>query len=225
MNTRIYYLVIAILALQSVTAWADDSKPQRFDGSDNGRTTVFSVSGPWLLDWSLRSEFPLLPTNFEMRLHDGESDDFVGTIVQLEGIGRGLKLFDDGGEYRIEIVASNIAWELAISEVSEEHAARLKRHTFGKPTLQDSVQTALRHVPGQSFTHWQAEGSSALLLFDEGEAVWRATFMQACPGLESAEALSFVTPTDGSLEEYDSVLLNNGTRCYFDRVVPTRAAN
>ena len=60
-----------------------------------------------------------------------------------------------------------------------------------------------------------------LLLFDNDRMRWRATFAQPCPGLESATVISFVTSVAGSLEDYDSILLEDGTRCYFDRVVPT----
>jgi len=42
-----------------------------------------------------------------------------------------------------------------------------------------------------------------------------------CPGLTSAKALSFVSPAGMPGNEYDSVLLDDGTRCYFDRVIPT----
>jgi hypothetical protein len=34
-------------------------------------------------------------------------------------------------------------------------------------------------------------------------------------------ALSFVTASGSRLDQYDSILLDDGTRCYFERVMPT----
>ena len=50
---------------------------------------------------------------------------------------------------------------------------------------------------------------------------YRVMFSPACPGLSNAKALSFVTEFDLGVESYNSILLDNGTRCYFNRVVPT----
>ena len=50
---------------------------------------------------------------------------------------------------------------------------------------------------------------------------YRVMFSPACPGLSNAKALSFVTEFDQGVESYNSILLDNGTRCYFNRVVPT----
>lgn len=220
MNNPTHKLILSVLAMHSCIAWAEDPNRQRFDGEGNGRTAIFETDGPWMLDWSTRSEI-LLPTNFEMRLHDGASGNFIGTLVQLEGTGSGRKLFDAGGDYQIAIVASNVAWELEILEVDEAQAAEIKRRSEGKPSLQDSVRQTMRHLRESSFSAWRPQGDRTLLLFDTGGMGYRATFSQACPGLESATVISFVTPATGSMDEYDSILLQDGTRCYFDRVVPS----
>jgi hypothetical protein len=61
-----------------------------------------------------------------------------------------------------------------------------------------------------------------LLLFSEDESSgYRVTFSPACPGLSKATALSFVTAFESGVESYNSILLDNGTRCFFNRVVPT----
>jgi hypothetical protein len=40
-------------------------------------------------------------------------------------------------------------------------------------------------------------------------------------GLKSATAISFVTPVVDGTDEYDSILLEDGTRCYFNSVTPS----
>jgi hypothetical protein len=190
-----------------------------FSGEGNGRTAVFETGGPWLLDWAISSDTPLL-TVFEMRLHEAESGEYLGTLVELHGIGNGLKLFEQGGAFEIGIVANNASWQLQVIEVSPDTAAEIRRLDAGKPTLQDSTRKVLQRLREGSFKEWRPDGDEALLLFDDNGMGWRATFAQPCPGLTSAAAISFVTPVGGSLEEYDSILLDNGTRCYFERVVP-----
>jgi len=211
---------LALLVLQGFAASATEADRVRFDGEGNGRTAVFEVEGPWMLDWSLHSDVPLLAV-FEMRLHEGASGDFIGRLMELHGTGNGLKLFEEGGDFQIAIVASNVAWELEISQVSTEQAALIKRLSENEPTLQDSTKATLRVVREGTFSEWRPVGNDTLLLFDSDNIGWRATFAEPCPGLESAKVISFVTPATGSLEDYDSILLDDGTRCYFDRVVPT----
>lgn len=219
-RNRYCQLIVGLFAVQCCIASAADTDRVRFEGEGNGRTAVFETDGPWMLDWSIRSDVPTLAI-FEMRLHEGASGDYIGRLVELRGTGRGLKLFEEGGDYQIAIVAYNVAWELEISELSEEQAAQIRRLSKGEPTLQDSTRKTLRLVREGTFSEWRPEGNDALLLFGSNNMGWRATFAQPCPGLESAKVISFVTPAAGSLEDYDSILLEDGTRCYFDRVVPT----
>ena len=219
-RNRYCQLIVGLFAVQCCMASAADSDPVRFEGEGNGRTAVFETDGPWMLDWSIRSDLPAYAT-FEMSLHEGASGDYIGSLVELHGTGSGLKLFEEGGDYRIAIVAHNVAWELEISQLSEERAAQIRRLSKGEPTLQDSTRKTLRLVREGTFSEWRPDGNDALLLFDSNSMRWRATFAQPCPGLESATVISFVTPAAGSLEDYDSILLEDGTRCYFDRVVPT----
>ncbi len=219
-RNRYCQLIVGLFAVQCCMASAADTDRVRFEGEDNGRTAVFATGGPWMLDWSIRSDVPSLAI-FEMRLHEGASGDYIGNLVELRGTGSGLKLFEEGGDYQIAIVARNVTWELEITQVSEEQAAETKRLSQGEPTLQDSTRKTLRVVREGTFSEWRPEGNDALLMFDSNRMRWRATFAKPCSGLESATVISFVTPAAGNLDDYDSILLEDGTRCYFDRVVPT----
>ena len=59
-------------------ASAADTDRVRFEGEGNGRTAVFAADGPWMLDWSIRSDVPSQAI-FEMRLHEGASGDYIAT--------------------------------------------------------------------------------------------------------------------------------------------------
>jgi hypothetical protein len=204
----------------------------RFTGDQNTDTAAFEMDGPWLLDWSARGQNAMacelkiwandtnkqVPCNFELRLMDADSGRLLGNITELVGEGHGYKLFEEPGNYKIQVVSDNINWELLISPVSEETAARMK----AGPTMAEQSQDAASRVPEGAFVSWRPVDDRTLLLFAEDDATgYRVTFAQDCPGLKQATALSFVTAMENRAEVYDSVLLDNGRQCYFDRVVPT----
>jgi hypothetical protein len=209
----------------------------RFAGDASDRTDTFTMDGPWLLDWSARSPSRLpcnyqiwsrdstegLPCNFELRLFDADSGDYIGMIAQLEGEGRGYKLFEAAGNYRIEIVSQHVAWELLVKPITKERAAKLKSLTASGPTFEDRSVTAAREVAEGTFTSWRPVDDGVLLLFaEDGATGYRVTFTPGCTGLAEATALSFVSASSaGGVERFDSILLDDGTQCYFDRVIPT----
>lgn len=193
---------------------------ERFTGQNSGTTAEFAFDGPWTLDWEATSDYPLA-AEFEMRLLDAKTGRVVGTILQIEGAASGLRLFTESGTFRIEVIASYVDWTLEVEPVSAAVAAQLQQGTKQAPTLEDRSRETLRHIPGDVFSSWRVEDESNLLLFGENGKVWRAEFSVPCPGLESAKALSFMSPGNLPGNEYDSILLDDGTRCYFNRVIPT----
>jgi hypothetical protein len=217
MNTHLHTILLGVVSLVGSAAVFADSETIRFSGDESSSPPEFTVDGPWLLDWSTRSEFPML-ANFEMRLHDVSSGEFIGTVAQLEGTGRGLKLFEDAGTYQVSVVGNNVNWEIEISEVSQDEAGQMKRAAKGRPSLQDSSQMVLRRVRESSFVEWRPTDDETLLLFSDDGLGWRVSFSPECPGLKSANAISFVAPVTNVDNQYDSILLDDGTRCYFHRV-------
>ena len=236
MLTRISSLIVAVLVTCVMVALPASAQSIRFAGAGSEQTDVFDMDGPWLLDWNTRTPSglpcnyepgtkdgtPGVPCNFELRLFDAGTGDFVGTVVQLEGEGRGHKLFELAGSYRFDVVARHLRWELLVVPVDEARAAKLKEMTRKGPSLEDRSMAAARQVARDSFVSWRPVDDATLLLFAEGDVTgYRVTFAPPCPGLAEATALSFVTSFSTDDKLYDSILLDDGTRCYFDRVVPT----
>jgi hypothetical protein len=236
MFTRLSHFLLVSLFTCMVLAWPAQAGDLRFAGDTADTTDVFTMDGPWVLDWSARSPSRLpcnyeiwskdgsagLPCNFELRLHDARSGEYLGTIAQLEGEGRGYKLFGAAGSYRIEIVSQQVKWELLVKPITEERAAKLKALTEKGPTLEDRSVAAAREVPDNSFTSWRPVDDKTLLLFaEDGRTGYRVTFTPGCTGMAEASVLSFVSArSSGGIERYDSILLDDGTQCYFDRVYP-----
>jgi hypothetical protein len=216
MKTFISAILMTSLVLFSNLAAAD---VQKLSGKDSGKPPAFTVDGPWTMDWSARSDFLDL-ASIELRLHDATSGEFIGLVAEVKGVGSGLKLFENSGSFQLVVVGTLVEWDIEIQEISQELAASLKRSTEGGPTFLDSVRQASRLVPEGSFESWRPQGNENLLLFDADRVRWRISFSPACPGLEAVTAISFVMSADGgSLGQYDSILLDDGTRCYFEKVI------
>ncbi len=226
--------LLSIVCLFAATAAA--GQVTHFMGDTGGKTDTFEVSGPWLLNWSVRSPSKLpcnyelwsddgiegLPCNLELRLLDTKTGNYIGTVARLEGEGSGSKLFENPGSYRFDVISQHVTWELRIEEVDETQAAKLKGLTRKGPSLSDRAREATRQIAEDAFVSWRPlDDQTLLLIADDRTTGYRVTFSRACPGLSEATALSFVTAPGARFDLYDSILMDDGTRCYFDSVVPT----
>jgi len=211
-------LMAAIIVLCHTTPTAAQ-EIQRLTGHDSATPAAFTVDGPWIMEWSTRSEFPK-SANFEMRLHDAGTGDYLGMITTIKGTGKGQKLFEDAGEYQLVIVATNSEWDILMRRVGEQQAAVIRRRATGTSTLLDSAKNLGRRVPEGSFESWRPDGDEMLLLFRDGSVRWKVRFSPPCRGLGESTAISFMTAVTGAAGEYDSILLDGGIRCVFDSVIP-----
>ena len=172
------------------------------------------------MEWSTKSEQPLL-ASIEIRLYDANSGEYLGMVAELKGTGSGVKLFESPGSYQFVIVGTFVDWDIRIEEVDAERAAAMRREAEGRSTILDTAREVSRLIPESSFESWRPEGNDTLLLFRDGILSWKIGFAPACPGLESATALSFVMRSvDRGTDQYDSILLDSGQRCYFTSVTP-----
>lgn len=215
---RVVLLALAVMPLGMVMA----GEPQalKFSGSGNGSTPVFQVTAPWLIDWRALGEFPRV-SFVEFRLHDASSGKIIGIINQSEGGARGLKLMEQLGTFRIEVSAGTVDWSIDIIQVSAERASQLKDKAGRQPSLAERSKSAARRLPEGPFAGWHAEDDSTIFLDQDNGSGWRLSFVPPCAGLSRARGITFMSSVDGPVDEYDSVMLDDGSRCYFDSVSPT----
>ena len=212
-------ILILLFALALSPAAASEL---RFDGDSSGRTPVFEQSGPWMLDWSTHSD-NTLPKIFELRLYDADSGEFMGTIVQLRETGSSRRMFEDAGRYQVDVVASHLEWTLLVTPVEDGEAGRLRRRAEGRSSIEDTSTEYARQVAENDFASWRPVDNQTLLLFAADETHgFRISFAKPCPGLRQATALMFMASGYGSGGElYNAIMLDDGTHCPFERVVPT----
>lgn len=213
-------LVLAMCLFFVLPSSAADLEPlvARFTGQGAQKTDEFDVKGPWLLDWQVNSEFPDLATTV-VRLEEAGTLATVGIVAGFHGVGRGLKVFHDSGTFRIDISGENMEWIFEFHEISGSWATRLEQMT--RSARSDRAHSGVlgnQVVPG-SFSGWHAEADEVRTLIGTGKTSFRVSFgPTGCSGLGAAKTLCFVTPDNGPQSVYDSILLENGTRCYFDKV-------
>ena len=213
---------VLLVALLGAAFISEADTLARFEGDGNRRTPAFEPDSPWMLYWYTQSD-NTLPKTFELRLYDADSGEYLGTIIQQRIIANGEKLFEDAGRYQVGVVAANLDWTLAVSEISGEKAEQLIRESKGQPSLEDSGRRYANQVAEGSFESWRPVGNQTLLLFAADETQgFRVTFEVPCKGLGDASALTFMSSgmgPDGEL--YDSIMLDDGTHCTFSEIVPT----
>ncbi len=217
MLQRLCFLTVFFVAPLTVAAAETDVPIAKFSGHNSEQTAEFDVKAPWLVDFEVNSEFPDLATTV-IRLED-DSDQTLGTAAAFRGTGRGLKLFRTSGRYRLDITSETTDWRIEISEISETWAKRLEQMTATARSDRPHSSELQRQVSANSFSGWRAESNQSMILTGTGTTDFRVSFGgNGCPGLAAAKTLSFMTPAKGPLDMYDSILLEDGTRCYFEKL-------
>jgi hypothetical protein len=175
------------------------------------------------VDWEAESEHPLLAA-FYSNLYDAETSEYLGFITQLRGTGAGSKLIRESGTFRIGISGNDVDWTLRIVELSDAEAAAVEQ-SAGRARAAE-LPPAARPEPSTvvasgSFVGWNVLDERTLdLVTGQPGMVLEVTLTEPCPGLKESTEVLFVTPDTGATNVYNSILLDDGTRCYFERVVP-----
>ncbi|WP_405227087.1 hypothetical protein [Lentisalinibacter sediminis] len=217
-------LVIALLVVVFAVPAEAENLVKAFTGSGPDTTPRFEVEGPWRVDWEAGSEHPLLSA-FYTNLYDAKTSEYLGFITQLRGTGAGSKLIRESGEFRIGISGNDVDWTIRIVELSKDEAEALEAAAAGRPRGAELPPPA-RPAPSTlvasgSFIGWNVVDERTLhLVTGEDGLVLEVTLAEPCRGLTETGEVLFVTPDSGATNVYNSILLDDGTRCYFERVVP-----
>lgn len=94
---------------------------RKFTGSGTGETAEFEVQAPWLLDWMVNSDYPQM-LGVEVSLIDAKTGTHQGYVLKTKYAGNGVRLFDEGGRYRLKVDATLARWIFKIEQLSREEA-------------------------------------------------------------------------------------------------------
>ncbi|MDX1518111.1 MAG: hypothetical protein R3288_14795 [Woeseiaceae bacterium] len=92
-----------------------------FRGTTGTTTTDFEVEGPWLLDWRLDGDYEQLVA-LDISLIEAPSGRHVGRVLHTKYRGNGVKLFEEGGTYRLRISSTFARWRVRIEQITPEEA-------------------------------------------------------------------------------------------------------
>lgn len=112
-------LLTATLVLLLAPAAVGKSLVREFRGDDTQVTPDFVVDGPWLLDWRLDGDYNTMVA-LDITLIDARTGRHVGRVLHTKRRGNGLKLFEEGGVYRLRISSTLARWRIRIEQISDE---------------------------------------------------------------------------------------------------------
>ena len=111
-------IISSISLFQSINA---EILIRDFKGSQSITTSEFDVSSPWLIDWRVNSNYKENMA-LEVSLVDAKTGFLVGRIFKTKYAGNGVKIFNDGGRYRLRISSSFTNWNFKIKEITISEA-------------------------------------------------------------------------------------------------------
>ena len=118
-SIKIFSVFISSISLfQSINA---EILIRDFKGSQSITTSEFDVSSPWLIDWRVNSNYKENMA-LEVSLVDAKTGFLVGRIFKTKYAGNGVKIFNDGGRYRLRVSSSFTNWNFKIKEISKAEA-------------------------------------------------------------------------------------------------------
>ena len=115
------FVAMALIVTIAPIANGAEELVTKFEGKDSTITASFRVNGPWLLDWRVNSDYTRSMA-IDIVLLDAETGLQVGRVKHKKEPDNGLRLFDQGGRYKIRIDASHTRWQVKIIQITKADA-------------------------------------------------------------------------------------------------------
>lgn len=121
MTQRVIRLASAIMLAAVCSPTLGAELVEEFTGTGSTTTAEFEVRAPWILDWRVNSDYQQSMA-IEISLVDGKTGYLVGLVVQTKRPGDGVRLFNEGGSYRVRISSTLARWDIKIEELTPAEA-------------------------------------------------------------------------------------------------------
>lgn len=118
---RTFILSVMILAMGFVSMANAADLVREFSGQGSDTTAEFEVEAPWIIDWRTRGDYPGQMA-FELTLVSAPSGDYVGKVATTKWVDNGVRLFNEGGRYKLRVDASLMDWTLKVEQLSKKEA-------------------------------------------------------------------------------------------------------
>ncbi|MDJ0939304.1 MAG: hypothetical protein QNJ00_06040 [Woeseiaceae bacterium] len=124
-----WIIAVVLSSLLMTSAATGKTTVRDFSGTGSTTTNDFVVEGPWLLDWRLDGDYENLIA-LDISLIDSRTGRHVGRVLHTKFRGNGVKLFEEGGVYRLRISSTLARWRVRIQQITPEEA---EQYTPRKP--------------------------------------------------------------------------------------------
>ncbi len=113
--------VFLVMLLLAATLASAKETVKEFSATGNTTTAIFTVESPWLLDWRLDGDYDAMIA-LDIALIDAITGHHIGRVLHTMHRGNGVKLFQDGGRYRLRISSTFAQWRIKIQQITPEEA-------------------------------------------------------------------------------------------------------
>jgi hypothetical protein len=107
--------------ITSATTASGKELVEKFTGNRSTETIEFEVQAPWLIDWWVNGEYPQM-LGLEVSLIDAGTGRHAGYVVKTKHQGNGVRLFDQGGLYRLKIDSTLSNWIVKVEQLTRDEA-------------------------------------------------------------------------------------------------------
>jgi hypothetical protein len=113
----------AVFTALSFFSSVADSKEliREFSGSESTTTAEFEVKAPWIVDWITTGDYPGTMA-LEVSLVSSPRGEYLGKIVTTKWVDNGVRLFNEGGRYRLQVKSNLVNWRLRVEQLSPQEA-------------------------------------------------------------------------------------------------------
>lgn len=94
---------------------------REFNGSESKTTADFEVKAPWVVDWRTNGDYPGQMA-VEVGLINAATGKYEGKITTTKYIDNGVRLFTEGGIYRLQVNSSLARWTLRVEQLTRQEA-------------------------------------------------------------------------------------------------------
>jgi hypothetical protein len=120
LKTTLTVLAMTLLLSSLLSSAASGrSLVREFKGNKNFTTAEFTVDGPWLLDWRLDADYESLVA-LDISLIESRTGKHLGRVLHTKYRGNGLKLFEEGGTYKLRISSTLARWRVKVEQITPE---------------------------------------------------------------------------------------------------------
>ena len=119
--TRLVFSIAVLITLCCFagTAWSKELI-REFKGTGNKTTAEFEVEAPWIVDWRTHGDYPgQMAVEANLVTVTGE---YVGKLFTTKYVENGVRLFNEGGRYMLQVDSSLANWTLRVEQLTREEA-------------------------------------------------------------------------------------------------------